>query len=284
MRVGCHVSISGSLDRAVDNAVKRGCTAFQLFTRNPRGWHARDLDEQTIAAFRSKLEDSGIDASAVCAHMPYLPNLASPVAAGFAKSAASLRDELRRCGLLGIPYVVTHLGSHLGSGEEAGMSRLVEGLSGACSAVDNSVTILLENTAGQKNSIGSDLKQLGDLLRRCVPAKRFGVCIDTCHAFAAGYDMRTREGAREVFAKLDKYVGMDRLKIVHLNDAKCALGSKRDRHYHVGLGEIGEEGLSEVVRIAAGHGDIPLILETPIDEERDDVGNIKKARELAMRT
>ena len=285
MRVGCHVSISGSIDRAVDNAVQRGCTAFQLFTRNPRGWYAKDLDEQTIDAFRTKMDgQEGINGSAVCAHMPYLPNLASPKDEGFAKSVASLKDEVRRCGLLGIPYVVTHLGSHLGTGEEAGIDRLVRGLCEAAAATgdaEGDVMILLENTAGQKNSVGSDLGQLGDILRRCKPAGRFGVCLDTCHAFVAGYDITTRAKARDVFAEFDSSVGMERLKIIHLNDAKGELGSKRDRHYHIGLGEIGEEGISETIRIAVEHGDIPLILETPIDETRDDVGNIKKARELA---
>ena len=176
-KVGCHVSISGSIDMAVDNAVQRGCTAFQMFTRNPRGWHAKELDGQVTAAFRTKLEESGIDGDAICAHMPYLPNLASPDDAGFSKSTATLTDEVRRCGLLGIPYVVTHLGSHLGSGEEAGMDRLVKGLNGAAGAAKNDVMILLENTAGQKNSVGSDLEQLGDILDRCRPAGRFGYAL-----------------------------------------------------------------------------------------------------------
>lgn len=281
MQVGCHVSISGSLDRAVDNAIDRNCTAFQLFTRNPRGWYAKDIDEKVITAFKTKLKESGINKTAVCVHMPYLPNLASPDDTGFKKSLASIKDEIHRCGQLGIPYVVTHLGSHLGSGEEAGMNRLEEGLSVAAAAATSkdNVMILLENTAGQKNSVGSNLKQLGELLDRCKPAKKFGVCFDTCHAFAAGYDMRTREKTRETFAEFDKYIGLDRLKIIHLNDAKGELGSKRDRHYHIGLGEIGKEGMIETIKIAT-ENDIPLILETPIDEKRDDVGNIKKAKEM----
>ena len=285
MRIGCHVSISGSIDMAVDNAVKRECTAFQIFTRNPRGWYAKGIDKDTENAFKKKFEQSGIDNDAVCAHMPYLPNLASPKDDGFKKSVSSLKDEVLRCATLGIPYVVTHLGSHLGSGEEAGMDRLEEGLNKAAADTEksmgkeNNVMILLENTAGQKNSIGSDLKQLGDLLRRCKPAARFGVCFDTCHAFVAGYDLRTKKKAQEVFAEFDKHIGMNRLKIMHLNDARGELGSNLDRHYHVGLGEIGEEGMSATIRIATDKN-IPLILETPIDDERDDIGNIKKAREL----
>lgn len=281
MRLGCHVSIAGSIDKAVDNAVERGCTAFQLFTRNPRGWRAKDLDERTVSEFKSKMEKSGIDQSSVCVHMPYLPNLASPKEDGFAKSVDTLKDEIRRCGTLGIPYVITHLGSHLGTDEESGMRRLVKGL-GAGVTIKNEVMLLLENTAGQKNSVGSDLKQLGDLLSRLDPAERFGVCFDTCHAFVAGYDLRTKDQVKETFEEFDKHIGIKRLKVIHLNDAKGDLGSNLDRHYHVGLGSIGEEGLGETLRFALDH-DILVILETPIDDVRDDVGNIKKAMDLIQR-
>ena len=285
MRIGCHVSISGSLDRAVDNATQRGCTAFQMFTRNPRGWHAKKIEDETADAFKSKLKKSGIAPDAFCAHMPYLPNLASPDKAGHAKSLAALTDEVRRCGQLGIPYLVTHLGSHLGTGEEAGIKRLVEGFNRAAAdtAKDNGkkVMILLENTAGQKNSVGSDIGQLGQILKQCKPAGRFGVCIDTCHAFVAGYDIRTKSGVKETFGEIDSHIGLKRLKILHLNDAKGELGSRLDRHYHIGLGEIGEEGFAEIIAIATkGNNDIPMILETPIDDTRDDVGNMKKLMEL----
>jgi len=278
VKVGCHVSISGSISNAVDNAVGRECTAFQLFTRNPRGWAAKKLDEEAITDYKTRLEKSNIDSSAVCAHMPYLPNLASPKEDGFAKSVRTLRDEVERCGRLGIPYVVTHLGSHLGSGESAGIDRLVEGLS-AGAAIDNNVMILLENTAGQKNSIGSELEQLATLLGRLEPSERFGVCFDTCHAFAAGYDLRTRDKVRAVFEEFDRHIGVGRLKVIHLNDAKGGIGSNLDRHYHIGLGEIGEEGLGETAKFAKEH-DIMVILETPVDDVRDDMGNIRRVREL----
>ena len=281
MRLGCHVSIAGSIEMSVGRAAERGCSAFQLFTRNPRGWRAKDLGDEDVARFKSELEGSGINASSVCAHMPYLPNLASPKDDGFARSVESLRDEIRRCGRLGIPYVITHLGSHLGTGEEAGLERLFEGL-GAGAAIKNDVMILLENTAGQKNSVGADLGQLGALLGRLRPAERFGVCFDTCHAFVAGYDLRTRAGVRKTFEELDSHIGLPRLRVIHLNDAKGELGSRLDRHYHVGLGGIGEEGLAETLKVADEH-DILVILETPVDDVRDDVGNIKKAMELLQR-
>ena len=273
------MSIAGSIDRAVDNAVERGCSAFQIFTSNPRGWHARPIPEADAAQFRRKVKESGIGAGATVAHMPYLPNLASPDPNLFEKSAAALEREVERCGQLGIPFLVTHLGSHMGSGEEAGMDRLEEGL-GRAAGIDNGVTVLLENTAGQKNSVGSDFGQWGQLLRRLRPARRFGACLDTCHAFAAGYDMRTKKAVRDVFAQMDEKVGAGRLKVLHLNDSKGELGGRRDRHEHIGLGAIGPEGMGAAVR-AAAKADIPVVLETPIDEVRSEAGDIEAARGLA---
>ena len=185
MQVGCHVSASGSIDKAVDNAVERNCTAFQIFTRSPRSWHAKELTKDVIDAFKSKLKDSKIDRFAICAHMPYLPNLATPKEDAFEKSVNTLISEVERCAQLGIPYLVTHLGSHLGTGEEAGIKRLVDGLTKA-GQTKNDVMILLENTAGQKNSVGSDFQQLGEIFKQLKPEKKFGVCLDTCHAFVAG--------------------------------------------------------------------------------------------------
>ena len=279
MRVGCHVSISGSIDRAVDNAVERDCSAFQIFTRNPRGWHAKDLTGQDVSSFRKKLKDSKIDRLATCAHMPYLPNLATPKEDGFEKSVKTIVSEVERCGKLGIPYLVTHLGSHLGTGEEAGIRRLVRGLT-AAAEVENDVMILLENTAGQKNSVGSRFEQLAEIFGQLKPPERFGVCLDTCHAFVAGYDLRTEKSAKETFEEFDKLIGMEHLKILHLNDAKGEIGCNLDRHYHVGLGSIGEKGMATVIKIA-NKSKIPIILETPIGDVRDDFGNIRKAKELA---
>ena len=279
MRVGCHVSIAGSVDRAVDNAVERGCTAFQIFTRNPRSWHAKELTDRDVSAFREKVRRSGIDRAATVAHMPYLPNLATPDAGAFEKSVGAIVGEVGRCDRLGIPYLVTHLGSHLGTGEEAGIARLAGGLERAAEA-SGGVTILLENTAGQKNSVGSDFGQWGEILSRLRPRKRFGVCLDTCHAFAAGYDLRTPEAVRETFARLDRAVGLDRLKVLHLNDSRGELGSNLDRHYHVGLGSIGGAGMGEVARTADARG-IPIIMETPIDEVRTDFDNMRAVKELA---
>ena len=279
MQIGCHVSISGSIDKSVDNAVERNCSAFQIFTRNPRGWHAKDLTKEDIDAFKSKLKSSEIDRFATCAHMPYLPNLATPKDDAFEKSVNTLVKEVERCAQLGIPYLVTHLGSHLGTGEEAGIKKLVDGLTKA-GQTKNDVMILLENTAGQKNSVGSDFKQLGEIFKQLKPEKKFGVCIDTCHAFVAGYDLRTAEKVKKTFKEFDKHVGIENLKILHLNDARGELGCNLDRHYHLGLGGIGEEGIKSVVKFA-NKKKIPIILETPIDDDRDDFENVKIAQGYA---
>ncbi len=279
MRVGLHVSISGSLAAAVDNALERECTAFQIFTRSPRMWTAKDIPEKDAADFRNRLASSKIDRFSTVAHMPYLPNLASPNADTHAKSVDVLIKEVKRCSQLGIPYLVSHLGSHMGTGDQNGIKQLVSAFSKAA-ALKNDVVILLENTAGQKNSVGSDFDQWAEIFFKLKPKERFGVCFDTCHAFAYGYDLRTEKDVSSTFKKFDDVIGFEHLKILHLNDSKGELGSNLDRHEHIGLGKIGEKGMAAVIRLAKKK-DIPIILETPIDNVRDDFGNIKKVKELA---
>lgn len=279
MKVGCHVSIAQGVDKAVDRAVNRECTAFQIFSRNPRGWHAKPIPESESTSFREKVSYSGIDKEAICVHMPYLPNLAGPNKEPYEKSVNTLKDEVRRCDLLKVRYLVTHLGSHLGTGSEAGIKRLVDAYTEAAK-IDNDVVILLENMAGQKNAMGYDFKELSQILNQLHPKEKFGVCLDTCHAFVAGYDLSTAEAASKTLQEFDELIGKDRLKILHLNDAKGELGCRRDRHDHIGLGHIGEEGLGEVVRTMNRRG-IPIILETPIDDTRTDIDNIMAAKRLA---
>ena len=278
MKIGLHVSISGSIDMAVDNAIERECTAFQIFTRNPRSWFAKDLSLDEAKKFKDKLAVSKIDRMAICAHMPYLPNLSSPEDEGYQKSIKSMIKEIERCDKLGIPYLVTHLGSHKGSGEENGIRRLTDALNKVAETRAD-VIILLENTAGQKNSVGSDFKQLAEIFSKCKPEKKFGVCLDTCHAFVAGYDLRTKESVKETIKEFNDTVGIKNLKILHLNDSKGELNSNRDRHDHIGLGEIGKEGLGEIIKIM-NKNNIPIVLETPIDDIRDDFHNIEEAKSL----
>ena len=278
MQVGAHVSISGSIANAVSNAVERKCNAFQIFTRSPRSWFAKELELEEINKFKDRLSSSNIDRFATTAHMPYLPNLSSPDKEGYDKSIKTMIKEVQRCNSLGIPYLVTHLGSHRGTGEEKGIKRLVDALN-KVAEVDADVTILLENTAGQKNSVGSNFEQWSEIFSKCKQKNRFGVCFDTCHAFAAGYDLRTKKTVEKTLKNFDDAIGFEHLKILHLNDSKGMLNENRDRHEHIGLGQIGDKGMTEIVKIM-NQKKIPMVLETPIDEKRDDFGNIEKVKSL----
>ena len=276
--VGVHVSIAGGVDRAVDRAMERGCDVFQIFSRNPRGWASRELSSEEAGRFAVKMEMFGLRLAVD--HMPYLPNLASPKDDVYAKSLQALAEEMKRCHALGIPYLVTHLGSHLGSGWEAGLGRIVGAIEDAFSQTEDSeVVLLLENTAGGVNSMGSSFEDMGAIIER-LESKRLGVCLDTCHLFAAGYELRTEEGVQETLETFDREVGLDLLKLIHLNDSAGGLGSRLDRHAHIGLGEIGESGMRAILADRYLKR-LPMILETPIDSVRDDVGNLRKVRSLS---
>lgn len=278
MRLGLHLSIRGSIDRVVDRGVERGCNTFQMFSRNPRGWHSKKLGSEELERFRSKLRESGI--WPVFIHTPYLLNLASPKDDVYAKSVDLLKDELRRAAELGVPYVVTHLDSHLGYGKMDGFRRIVGAVNDSFSSVENEVVLLLENTAGTKNSMGSSFEDVGRILSKIEVGERVGVCFDTAHAFAAGYDLVSRGAVEHTLQRFDEVVGLEALKLVHLNDSRGALGSRVDRHEHIGLGWIGEQGFRNILQSRLG--ELPLILETPIDGRRDDLGNLEKVRELAL--
>lgn len=277
MRLGLHVSILGSLDMAVDRAQERGCNTFQMFTRNPRAWQFRSLTQEEVEVFTWKLEHSEMEP--VVAHMPYLPNLASSRDDVYEKSVGSLKAELWRCGRLRVPYLVTHLGSHLGKGVEAGFERIVRAIDRAFSEVENDVMLLLENTAGSKNSMGSHFEEIEHIITGLEGRDRVGVCFDTSHAFAAGYDLRSDEDVGNTMREFEEVIGLERLRVVHLNDSKAVLGTGIDRHEHIGLGGIGEGGFKAILRHRALEG-MPLILETPVEAPGDDVKNLEKAREL----
>ncbi len=276
VKLGFHVSIQGSIDRAVDRALGLGCDTFQIFTRNPRSWKYGPLKGGDVEAFTEKRSRSGLDP--VFSHMPYIMNLASPVDEIYNRSVGSLAAEVGRCSALGIPFIVTHLGSHMGSGSERGVSRVVEALKVTLRRSKEPVTLLLENGAGSRNSIGSSFDELRRIIEG-VGDERLGVCFDTCHAYAAGFDVVSNEGLGSTLKTLEETVGFDRLKLVHLNDSVGALGSGIDHHEHIGLGEIGEGGFSLILHSRLA--ELPLIMETPVDERRSDEENIRKARELA---
>jgi deoxyribonuclease-4 len=279
VKIGVHISIAGGIDKAVDRAQKLGCDVFQIFSRSPRGWRVKELSDEEAKSFAGKLKVTGI--GPVFDHMPYLPNLASPKDDAYEKSVMMLSSELRRCGMLRIRYLVTHLGSHLGFGWEEGAKRIEEAIRRSISEVDNDVVLLLENTAGTKNSMGSSWTEIAKIIEAS-GNRRLGVCMDTCHAFAAGYDLRNEKGLRETLKGLDNSIGLDMLMLIHLNDSKGALGSRLDRHEHIGMGEIGEKGFVAILHNEDLRG-LPMVMETPVDSRRDDSGNLRVARELASR-
>ncbi len=287
-KVGFHVSIAGGISNSVDNALKIGCKAFQIFSRNPRSWAAKSLEVEDVKNFQIKLVNSKIRRKSVFVHMPYLPNLSAPDSILYEKSVNLLRDEIQRCSRLDIPYLVLHLGSNLGKGSDNGISQLVKACNFAFdnyykSSEDqrgsNSVTILLENSAGQKNSIGSKFEEIGVILDKLNSSKKFGICLDTCHAFAAGYDLRTEYGVNTTIDQFHNIIGLKELKMVHLNDSKGKINSHRDRHEHIGLGEMGEKGFRALFKHATIRK-LPLIMETPNDERRHDSDNLKALLEL----
>jgi len=278
MKIGFHISIGGSIDRAIDRAVEMGCNTLQMFSRNPRGWRSRKLDSEVVRRFRVKLKESEI--WPVFIHTSYLLNLASPKMDVYQKSTEVLKDELSRAAELSVPYVVTHLGSHLGHGKRNGFKRIVDAINESFSAVENNVVLLLENTAGTRNSMGSSFEDIEYISSRIEDRKRVGVCFDTCHAFAAGYDLVSRGAVEHTLQRFDDVVGLENLKLMHLNDCKGGLGSKLDRHEHIGMGKIGERGFRNILKSKLGQ--LPLILETPVDERRDDFENLRKVIELAQ--
>ena len=277
MKLGVHVSIAGSIDLSIDRARSLDLNTFQIFTRNPRGWKFSDLKESNIVNFKNKILSENI--STVVCHMPYLPNLSSPKEDVHDMSINALSSELERCNTLGIEYVVTHIGSHLGTGLEKGLDRVVKACNTALSNSSNNTMIVLENTAGTKNNVGSKFDELKYIFDNVNDKSRIGFCFDTCHAFAAGYDLSTSKSVIDTLKKFDQIIGLKYLKVVHLNDSKGELGNGLDRHQHIGRGFIGENGFRELLKNSTIK-QLPLILETPIDETFDDEYNINKIYSL----
>ena len=277
MRIGFHVSIAGSIDKAVDRAVELGCNTFQIFTSNPRQWKITELSLEEIENFIHKMNSN--DVKPVFAHMPYLPNLASSRDGIYAKSIKALTSELERCSRLRIPFLVTHLGSHLGAGVQIGFERITNAINKVFNAAGEGVMLLLENTAGTRNSMGSSFEGIRQIMKRLSHSERVGICFDTSHAFAAGYDLRTRKSIDETIRSLDETIGFEKLKLVHLNDSMGDLNSHIDRHEHIGMGKIGERGFRDLLKSRLGR--LPLILETPRDARRNDIDNLRKVRKLA---
>ena len=276
VKAGFHVSIAGGISNSVNNAKKLGCTAFQIFTRNPRGWAVNPIPRSEVFSFKNRLAASGIERTSVAVHMPYLPNLSGPPGELYLRSVKTLKEEMQRCEILGISYIVIHLGSHMGKGSKSGIDQLINALDTACahSQSPNGVVVLLENNAGYRNNVGGKLEELRLILDKLNNTERFGLCIDTCHLFASGYDLRTYESVNMVIEKIENIIGVQALKVIHLNDSKGPLGSNLDRHEHIGLGSIGRGGIAAFINHATIKA-LPIIMETPIDTRRGDEENLE---------
>ncbi|MDD4652343.1 MAG: deoxyribonuclease IV [Methanothrix sp.] len=279
VRLGLHVSVAGGVDRAVSRAREKGCDAFQIFSSNPRKWFTKTIPEESAKRFVSLQKQLGL--SPAVDHMPYLPNLATANEEVYAKSVQALANELERCQVLGIPYLVTHLGSHMGAGRESGLSRIARALLAVFSEWKGDTILLLENSAGSKNSMGGTFSDIAAVLESSPDYRhRLGICLDTCHLHAAGYDLRTSSALQATMDQFDDCIGLQRLRLIHLNDCRGSIGSHLDRHEHIGLGQIGEAGFRAIL----GHPDLAelaMILETPVDARRDDEGNLQAARSLS---
>jgi deoxyribonuclease-4 len=277
MRFGFHISIAGGFSKVVGRTTALGCETIQLFSRNPRGWKYSPLDEEDVVQFRKDVEEAEI--YPIVVHMPYLPNLAHSQGEHFSKSVEALIEDLNRCQTLGAHYLVTHVGKRMDSSEEEGVQSVVKALNTAFRKVKNEVLVLLENTAGQGSEIGYTFHHIQEIIRSVNDPERLGVCFDTSHGFEAGYDVATKSGLNTMLKEFDEKIGLNRLRVLHLNDSKTLFGSRVDRHWHIGQGEIGLEGF----RLIVNHPKLkhlPGIMETPKKEEGDDIRNMKTIRGL----
>lgn len=277
--LGAHESTAGGLHLAFVRIASVGGESLQIFTRNQRQWQAPPLSSEEIAAFRAQKEQAA--GLPVASHASYLINLGSSNQELAAKSVQAFADELRRCDLLAIPWVVIHPGSHGGDGVEAGLARVVENLDAAFIAAGKSaVRVLLETTAGQGTGLGSRFEELGWMISNSGFSGRLGVCLDTCHIFAAGYDIRTPDAYAGTMAEFDRTVGLERLCFFHLNDCKKELGSRVDRHEHIGQGRIGLEGFRLLLNDPRFAGQA-MTLETPKGKDlAEDKENLRLLRSL----
>lgn len=279
MLFGAHESIAGGVFNAIERGKKATCDTIQVFNKSNSQWRAKKLEPAEVEKFFEAIETTGVTVS--CSHSSYLINIASPDDALREKSRNSLTEELQRCNLLKIPNLVMHPGSHVGSGEEAGLAAIIQSINLIFNELkENSVTLLLEATAGQGSNLGYKFEQLAQIIDGVEDEGRMGVCLDTCHIFAAGYPLSDPKEYKKTIKQFDDIVGLDRLKIIHMNDSKREFGSRKDRHEHIGKGHIGLEAFRNIVNDRRLKN-VPMILETPKDEDlADDIENLAILRGL----
>ncbi|MEE8483034.1 MAG: deoxyribonuclease IV [Nitrospinota bacterium] len=280
--LGAHMSISGGVEKAPLHAKSVGCKAMQIFTKSSNQWKGKKLEGESIDAYLENLNAAGIKNAHTTSHDSYLINLGSPDDALREKSLAAFVDEIERAGALKIPYLTFHPGSHVGSGEEEGLNRVAECMNIALEKTQkhDNVTLLIETTAGQGNYLGYKFEHMEYIIGRMKDKKRVGVCFDTCHVLAAGYEIRTEEGYKRTFKEFDKIVGLEKLKIFHLNDSKYDIGSRKDRHEHIGKGFLGKKPFGFLLNDGR-FKKIPMVLETPKGKDMaEDKMNLNTLRKL----
>ncbi|TET34591.1 deoxyribonuclease IV [Candidatus Dependentiae bacterium] len=275
--LGAHISIAGGPDQAIHRGESIGCTAIQIFTKSNRQWFAKPLTPETVEAFKQAWKQSGIQS--VIAHAAYLINLGSSNPETLSKSAEALADELKRCDQLGIPYLVLHPGSAGDTPEDQALQQVAQQLNEVFKATPGNTTILLETMAGQGTNLCYRLEQIASIYQASNYKERLGVCLDTCHVFAAGYDLRTPQTYKAFWEQFNTILGLDLLKAIHINDSKKALGSRADRHEHIGKGAIGLDAF-RLLFTDSQLAHIPKVLETPKESLEDDARNMAVIRDL----
>jgi deoxyribonuclease-4 len=259
--LGAHTSIAGGIHNAIYSGARIGCDVVQIFSKNQLQWKGKEISQEDLDQFRKAIAETNV--YPITVHDSYLINLASPNLEIYRKSFQAFTDELKRCKLLEIPYLVMHPGSHMGRGEATGIIAIADAVRNGYTEADcQNTVILLETTAGQGTNLGYSFEQLRDIIDQSQLEERIAVCMDTCHIFAAGYDLRTTESWNETKARFDRIIGLEKLKVFHLNDSLQELGNRVDRHARIGKGQIGLEGFSALVN-DPDLRQIPMILEIP---------------------
>jgi deoxyribonuclease-4 len=282
MLFGAHESISGGVFTAIERGKLATCDTIQMFNKGNNQWKAKKLEKEEIDKFFQAIEDTGVTVST--SHTSYLINIASPDKKLAAVSLKSLTEEMERCNLLKIPNLVMHPGSHVGTGEAEGIKRISDNLNKLFDELENNtVCLLLETTAGQGSHLGYSFEQIAQMIDGVDDKAHVGVCMDTCHIFAAGYPLSDPKDYKATMKKFDDLIGLDKLKIIHMNDSMKEFGSKKDRHEHIGKGHIGPEGFRNIVndkRLSK----VPMILETHKEEDlKDDIENLRVLRGLVKK-
>lgn len=277
MRLGFHISIAGGLSRVIPRALKTGCETIQFFSRNPRAWKDSSLNPEEIKKFQDALFQTPI--FPLFLHTPYLLNLASTDEELYARSINYLSEELQQAERLGAQFVIVHGGNKLKIEETEAVANVARAINAAFARVSNSVKLLLENTAGQGTEIGYKFYQFQLILNQVEHRDRIGICLDTAHAFTAGYYLSTAKGLGQMLDEFDALIGLNKLTLLHLNDSKTPFDSRKDRHWHIGQGEIGLSGFSTIINHPA-FSHLPGIIETPRKSDADDIRNMKVMRSL----